>query len=154
VSNLLAQRDTEWNRNMAKSQKTIAMLTVFFFFFLPATFFAVRNTPFYSSIHINFVQALLIDLDSFYPPLFNWVDPTKPVLSPKMWIYWLFTICFTALLFLCYFLWDYILRFLGCISLWFSTIWRKIKRTKPPDVEKGQASIVGGANVQEKDKSS
>jgi hypothetical protein len=40
VSNLLAQKENEWNHYMAQSQKTIAMLTMFF---LPATFFAVRN---------------------------------------------------------------------------------------------------------------
>jgi hypothetical protein len=39
VSNLLARQEIDWQHNMETSQKTIAVVTMFF---LPATFFAVR----------------------------------------------------------------------------------------------------------------
>jgi hypothetical protein len=69
----LAQQDNEWNRNMAdsqtvmaRSQKTIALITMFF---LPATFFAVRNEifPFASQVKIDLMQILTINSDSVYP---------------------------------------------------------------------------------------
>jgi hypothetical protein len=47
VTNLLAQKEIEWQHSMENSQKTIAIVTMFF---LPATFFAVSRRPhvFYS----------------------------------------------------------------------------------------------------------
>jgi hypothetical protein len=75
VSNLLAQKETEWNRNMARSQKTIAMLTMFF---LPATFFAVRNISsillLVSCAHQNVKGAgkiLISRADSLHAPAFQ-----------------------------------------------------------------------------------
>ncbi|KAN0120288.1 hypothetical protein V8E51_002496 [Hyaloscypha variabilis] len=83
VTNLLAQKEIEWQHSMENSQKTIAIVTMFF---LPATFFAILFTL----------------------PLFNWDDPDEPVVRRKIWIYWVFTGASTIAIFTLYFSWDFL----------------------------------------------
>ncbi|PMD31043.1 hypothetical protein L207DRAFT_591976 [Hyaloscypha variabilis F] len=81
VADVLARKELEWQHSIEDSQKTIAILTMFF---LPATFFAILFTL----------------------PLFNWDTPDEPVVRPKIWIYWAFTGASTVGIFALYFLWS------------------------------------------------
>jgi len=127
---------------MARSQKTIALITMFF---LPATLFAVSNKiSAFACLTEKRSHANPNNQFSFCLPSRCLTRTIPPRLSSvlKCGYIGLFTVCFTVLLFLCYFLSDFVSKLVSLISSRSSSLLRRMRRiqpVQPADVEEGKA---------------